>query len=198
MKAVVFDIGNVLIRWDPRLAFAGSLGGMREAAHFLERVGFAGLNLRADAGESFAALAREIADPLDRGLVESYPRVFAQTIAEPIEGTWDLLERLRMRGLQIHAITNWSAETWPTGLATHARLGTAFAVTIVSGREGVLKPDPRIFGLLCERADLAPQDCLFIDDSPANVAGAQDFGMQAELFTAPAALETALKARGLL
>lgn len=198
MKAVVFDIGNVLVRWDARLAFSGRLGGVGQAGVFLNRIGFAGLNLRADAGESFADLAREIADPLDRALFASYPRFYAQTIAEPIEGTWDLMDRLRARGMQIHAITNWSAETWPIGLATHPRLGTAFGVTVVSGREGVIKPDPRIFALLCDRAELAPQDSLFIDDSPANVAGARDFGMQAELFTTPADLEAALTARVLL
>lgn len=198
MKAVVFDIGNVLVRWDARPAFAGRLGGMGPAGAFLERIGFAALNLRADGGERFADLAREIADPLDRALFESYPRFYARTIAEPIEGTWEVLERLRALGLGIHAITNWSAETWPIGVAVHPRLGTAFGEIIVSGREGVIKPDPRIFALLCDRAGLKPQDCLFIDDSAANVAGAQDFGMQAEVFTTPAALEAALQARGLL
>jgi 2-haloacid dehalogenase len=198
MKAVVFDIGNVLVRWDARLAFADRLGGMGPAGAFLERIGFAALNLRADGGERFADLAQDIPDPLDRALFESYPRFYARTIAEPVEGTWDLLERLRAGGRQIHAITNWSAETWPIGLATHPRLGTAFGVTVVSGHERVIKPDPRIFALLCDRAGLTPGDCLFIDDSAANVAGARDFGMQGECFTTPADLEAALTARGLL
>jgi HAD superfamily hydrolase (TIGR01509 family) len=71
-------------------------------------------------------------------------------------------------------------------------------VTIVSGQERLLKPDPRIFALLCNRAGVAPSDCLFIDDSPKNGVGAQAAGMQAELFTTPDALEAALTARGLL
>lgn len=198
MKAVVFDIGNVLVRWDARQAFAARLGGAAQAASFLERIDFAALNLRADGGETFAELARDIPDPQDRAMLESYPQFFAQTIAEPIEGSWDLLERLRDRGLALHAITNWSAETWPVGVRVHPRLGTAFDTLIVSGRERMLKPDPRIFALLCDRAQVAPQNCLFIDDSPKNIAGARDFGMQAEIFTTPETLEGALIARGLL
>jgi 2-haloacid dehalogenase len=161
-------------------------------------VNFPALNLRADGGETFADLAREIADPSDRAVFETYVSRYALSVPHAIEGTWALLDRLRARGLAIHAITNWSAETWPAGVAAHPRLGTAFGVTIVSGQERLLKPDPRIFALLCDRAGVAPSDCLFIDDSPANVAGARAFGMDAELFTTPDALETALTARGLL
>ncbi|WP_287185659.1 HAD family hydrolase [Rhodovulum sp.] len=197
IKAVVFDIGNVLLRWDPRLAFCPPLTPDAAEA-FLARTDFMARNLRADAGARFADLAAEIADPRDRDLFSSYVARYALTVPAAIEGTWQVLDRLRARGLAIHAITNWSAETWPTGLATHPRLGTAFGVTVVSGQEGVIKPDPRIFALFCERAGLAPGDCLFIDDSPANVAGAKAFGIAAELFTTPEALETALAARGLL
>ena len=198
MKAVVFDIGKVLIDWDARLAFAPALGSLEAAEAFIARVNFTDLNLRADGGETFADLAQEIADPADRAVFETYVSRYALAVPHAIEGTWELLDALRARGYAIHAITNWSAETWPVGVAAHPRLGSAFGVTIVSGRERVLKPDPRIFALLCERAGLAPADCLFIDDSPKNVAGARAFGMQAELFTSPEALETVLIDRGLL
>jgi HAD superfamily hydrolase (TIGR01509 family) len=198
MKAVVFDIGKVLIEWDARLAFAPALGSIEAAEAFIVRVNFPVLNLRADGGETFADLAQEIAVPNDRAVFETYVSQYALSVPRAIEGTWELLEGLRARGYAIHAITNWSAETWPIGVAAHPRLGTAFGLTIVSGRERMLKPEPRIFALLCERANLSPADCLFIDDSPQNVAGARDFGMQAELFTTPDALEAALVARGLL
>lgn len=198
MKAVVFDIGNVLIRWDARLAFAPLLGGMEQAAEFIDRTEFSKLNLRADAGESFSALSREIADPADRAVFAQYVQNYALAVPEAIEGTWTLLEEFRAQGLAIHAITNWSAETWPVGVAAHPRLGTAFDVTIVSGQEKLLKPDARIFALLCERAGLNAQDCLFIDDSHANVMGARRAGMQAEHFTTPEELKVALVARGLL
>lgn len=193
---IVFDIGNVLVRWNARAAFAALDAAAADA--FLSRVGFAALNLRGDGGETFADLAAEIADPADRDLFLSYLPNYAATIAEPIEGTWALMDRLRDRGHAIHAITNWSAETWPVGLATHPRLGTAFATTIVSGHERVVKPDPAIFAALCDRAGITPETCVFIDDSERNVAGARDFGMDAIHFTTPEALETALTERGLL
>ncbi|WP_333826461.1 HAD family hydrolase [Pararhodobacter sp.] len=198
MKAVVFDIGNVLVRWEPHRAFTPDLGSHDAAEAFMARTGFMARNLRADAGESFADLATEISDPDDRALFARYVGRYRDTVPEAIEGSWALMERLRGRGLQIHAITNWSAETWPHGVAVHPRLETAFGVTVISGHERVLKPDPRIFALLCERTGLDAADCLFIDDSPKNIAGARAFGMQAEHFTTAGALEAALAARGLL
>ncbi|AMY69409.1 HAD family hydrolase [Frigidibacter mobilis] len=198
MKAIVFDIGNVLVRWDPELAFMGALGSREAARAFIERIGFAALNLRADGGETFADLATEIDGAGDRALFAGYPAQYHLTIAELLDGTWALMDRLRAKGHPIHAITNWSAETWEIGVDLHPRLGSAFGTTIVSGREKVLKPQPQIFALLCERAGLAPADCLFIDDSASNVAGAAAFGMDAILFTAPEALEISLTERGLL
>lgn len=198
IRAVVFDIGNVLVRWDAALAFLPDLGTRAAVDAFLGRVDFSARNLRGDAGERFSDMAGEIADPADRALFSRYLSRYALTIPETVEGTWALMERLRTRGQAIHAITNWSAETWPVGVATHPRLGTAFGVTVVSGQERVLKPDPRIFAILCDRAGLAPADCLFIDDSERNVAGARAFGMEADHFTTPGALEAALTARGLL
>jgi 2-haloacid dehalogenase len=198
MKAIVFDLGNVLVRWDPVQAFLPDLGSRDAAEAFMARIDFFAKNLRADSGTPFAEMEREIDDPADRAIFAAYlPRV-AATIREAIEGSWLVLERLRARGYQIHAVTNWSAEAWPIGTATHPRLGSSFGVTVVSGQEGIVKPDPRIFALLCDRAGLAPADCLFIDDSPKNVESARAFGMQAEQFITPDALETALVARGLL
>lgn len=198
MRHVVFDIGQVLVRWDPALAFLPDLGTRAAADAFLTRTGFSALNLRADGGETFTALANEVADPGDRAIFLRYVDRYALTVPEAIEGTWALMGRLRAKGHGIHAITNWSAETWPVGVKAHPRLATSFGVTVVSGQERLLKPDPRIFALLCQRAGCAPGDCLFIDDSPTNVAGAQGAGMDAVLFTGPEALEAALTERGLL
>ncbi len=197
-KAIVFDIGNVLIHWDPHMAFVADLGSRAAVDAFFERIDFYALNLRADAGESFADLAALLPDPADAALLSRYVDRYAATVARTIEGTWALMDRLRGAGQQIHAITNWSAETWPIGVATHPRLGTSFGVTVVSGQDRMLKPEPGIFDLLCHRAGLAPQDCLFIDDSEKNVAGARAFGMDAVHFTTPDALEAALTARGIL
>jgi HAD superfamily hydrolase (TIGR01509 family) len=198
LRAVVFDIGNVLVDWQPNLAFLPDLGQDHIVAAFLDRTDFFARNLRADAGALWADLAAEIDDPADRALFAQYPARFAATVPHAIESTWQALESLRARGLQIHAITNWSAETWPQGVAAHPRLGRAFGVTIVSGREGVIKPDQCIFAALCHRTGLAPRECLFIDDSAKNIQGAAEFGMDTLHFTGPLVLQTGLADRGLL
>lgn len=198
MKAIVFDIGNVLVRWDPHLAFLPDLGTREAVEAFLIRTDFSARNLRADGGEHFADLAREIADPADAVLFAGYVERYRLAVAEAIEGTWALMDALRARGHAIHAITNASVETMPAAYAAHPRLATSFGVTVVSGAERVLKPEARIFQVLCERAGVKAADCVFIDDSEKNVAGARAAGMDAIHFTGPAALAEALAGRGLL
>jgi FMN phosphatase YigB (HAD superfamily) len=197
MKAVVFDIGAVLVDWQPHLAWADELGE-EGAQAFMERVDFREKNARADGGARFADLAQEIADPDDSRRLAGYVVRYALTVPHEIPGTWAILDRLKTAGVPIHAITNWSAETWPEGLKVHPRLDEVFGTLVVSGREGVTKPDAAIFHLLCTQAGLAPEDCIFIDDGPHNVEGAKAVGMDAIHFTDAAALEAALKARVLL
>ena len=197
-RHIVFDIGNVLVRWHPAAAWAEELPADADLADFMTRTDFAARNLRADGGTPFADLAAEIADPDDRALLAAYPARFGRTVRDPITGSWDILDALRARGLGIHAITNWSAETWPAGLVAHPRLGSAFDTLVVSGHEGLIKPDPAIFRLFLTRAGLDATDCLFIDDSIANVAGARAVGMDAIHFTGPDALAAELADRGLL
>lgn len=195
-SAVVFDIGGVLVDWRPHLAWSLELGEAG-ARGFMARTGFAELNARADAGARFADLARELDDPEDAARLAAYPALLGRTVRDAVHGTWAVLDELRAAGVPVHAITNWSAETWPARLAAHPRLGEVFGTLVVSGREGVAKPDPAIFSLLCERAGLAPGDCLFVDDAPGNVAGAIAADMDAVQFTDAAALRAALAERGL-
>lgn len=198
MKAVVFDIGNVLVAWDPVAAFLPELGDRAAVRAFLDRVGFYDWNAEQDRGRTFAAALAAVPDPEDAALLALYPARFALTIAHPVPGTFALLEALAARGHAIHAITNWPAELWPVALAVHPRLASAFGVTVVSGIEGVMKPEPAIFERLCARAGVAPAECLFIDDSAANVAGAEAAGMAAHRFSGAEALARDLRARGLL
>ena len=193
---VIFDIGGVLVEWRPHLAWAEELG--EDGAHaFMARIGFGPRNLRADGGETFAALAAEIGDPVDARLLAAYPALYARTVRDAVPGTWAVLDDLRARGVPVHAITNWSAETWPEGVRVHPRLDEAFDTLVVSGRERMLKPDPAIFRLLCERAGIAPEACVFVDDGAHNVAGARAVGMDAIHFTGADALRAALTDRGL-
>lgn len=197
---VVFDIGNVLIRWRPELAVSQSFPDRTEALTYLKSVGFSDWNVLQDGGRSFAEgyAALEAAHPGRASPLSDYPARFADTIREPIVGTWALLDRLKAHGHRLFAITNFSAYTWPTALRLYPRLGVEFEDVVVSGRERLLKPTREIYELFLTRNDLPAEDCLFIDDSAANVAGARAVGMAAHHFTDPALLEVDLRARGLL
>ena len=195
---VVFDIGGVLVDWQPHRAWMDEFGDEAATLAFMDRIDFSARNARADNGELFADLAAELPDPEDRRRLNAYVPNYTKTVQNRIGGTWEILDTLRGNGTAVHAITNWSSETWPEGLKAQPRLAEVFGTTVVSGQEGFIKPDRRIFDLLCERANIAAADCVFIDDSLQNAEGARAAGMDGIHFTDPAALKTALSARGLL
>ncbi|MEL6960953.1 MAG: HAD family phosphatase [Pseudomonadota bacterium] len=197
MKHVVFDIGAVLVEWKPELAWAGELG-LDGARAFMDRIGFDKINLACDAGASFLKASKEIADPEDAARLERYVSLYHLTVPEKIAGTWDCLYDLKDRSVSLHAITNWSAETWPEGLKVHPELDEVFETTIVSGQVGMIKPSVAIFQLLCDRAGVAPESCIFIDDGLHNCIGAKAAGMDAIHFTKPDALRASLEAKGVL
>jgi 2-haloacid dehalogenase len=200
ITTVVFDIGNVLIRWHPDRALARHLPRRDAALDWLDRVGFYDWNLEQDRGRPLAEAVPLLASrhPEAGSYLADYADTFVETIREPVPGTWELAERLVARGTPLHAITNWSAELYPVARALYPRLDSIFGVTVVSGIERVIKPDPAIYRCLLDRTGLAAAECLFIDDSAKNVAGAQSVGMAAHHFTSADVLEADLVARGLL
>ncbi len=201
MTHIIFDLGRVLIDWYPELAFEGHFEGPEQVQDWFTQIGFHDWNRYQDGGRSMAdglAQAREshgaeLVKPL-----ESYLANFARTIAQPIPGSWELLSELEGQGHALYAITNWGAETWPAALATYPRLSQVFRDIVVSGEVGLLKPEPEIYRLLMVRNDLEAEDCLFIDDTLANVAGARALGMDAIHFTDAPDLARELAARGLI
>lgn len=200
MINVVFDIGNVLIAWDPHAAFRHALDDEDEIAAVLDEIGFYDWNLEQDRGrgrqDAVAAIAANW--PHRAELADGFFDRFHLTIEDKIAGTWAVMERLRARGHRIFGLTNFGPETWPVALRLHPQLGDAFEDVVVSGHEGLIKPDRAIYDLLCRRNLLSPSDCLFIDDSAANVEGARAAGWQAHHFTSPDALRRDLTDRGLL
>ncbi|MDS9466862.1 HAD family phosphatase [Paracoccus sp. MBLB3053] len=198
-KNIIFDLGAVLIEWDPALAFADVFTTRDAAEAWLREIDFATWNRLQDGGRSFAdgiAAARaqhgNRADPL-----EGYLAAFPVTIEKPIDGSWDILEKLASTGMPLFAITNWSAETWPAALELYPRLSTVFRDIVVSGEVARLKPEPEIYRLLMERNNLVAEDCIFIDDSAANVAGARALGIDAIRFTDADSLAEELSRRGI-
>lgn len=197
---LVFDVGNVLIRWAPERAVAHVFPDPAEGLAWMQSVGFFAWNVVQDGGRGFAEglAVIEAEHPGAASVLAAYPQRFGLTIEEAIEGTWALVERLRARGHRLLAITNFAAYTWPVALDLHPRLASSFEDVVVSGHEKLLKPGAAIYELLCARNGLRAGDCLFIDDSAANVEGARAVGMAAHHFTTPEALEQDLAARGLI
>jgi 2-haloacid dehalogenase len=197
---VIFDVGNVLVRWDARLLFRQLHADEAATDAFLEETGFHDWNLELDAGlawdEGVAQLSAR--HPRHAAAIRAFHERWHETLPGAIEGSVAILEELAAAGVPLYAITNYSGEKWAETLPRFPFLGTTFRDTVVSGHARVVKPDARIFRLLLERNGLEPSDCVFIDDSAKNVAGAVAVGIDAVLFTTPEALRDELVSRGLL
>ena len=197
---IVFDIGNVLIRWDPRAAFRHAFEGDAAIDKLFDEVGFHAWNLEQDRGRRRADAVAEIKAhwPQHAALMDGFFDRFGLTIRDRIEGSWRIVAELRARGHAVWALTNWGPDTWDVAVRLHPDLDTELDGIVVSGHEGLAKPDPRIFELFCDRAGAAPGACFFTDDSAANVAAARAAGWQAHQFTGAGGLRAELRDRGLL
>jgi 2-haloacid dehalogenase len=166
---------------------------------FLDEVGFHAWNHEQDAGASWgpAVEAHAALFPHRRELLAAYPARFAESLDGPVEGTVAILAELHAAGTRLVALTNWSAELFPYAEAAFDFLAL-FEGIVVSGREGVAKPDPAVFDLLLSRYDLDPARTVFVDDSPANVAAAAAAGLRALVFTGADRLRADLSRLGLL
>jgi 2-haloacid dehalogenase len=197
---VVFDVGGVLLEWDPRhlyrKLFAGDDNAMEQ---FLGSVCTEEWNERQDAGRTFAEGAAELlsvhADKAD--LIHAFGRRFDEMIPGAIEESVEILRELKRAGVPLYAVTNWSAETFPS---TRNRFDflAEFDGIVVSGEEGVIKPDPRIFRILLDRYDIPPAAAVFVDDNPANAEAAANLGIHGIHFRSPQQLRRELVALGLL
>ena len=197
---MVFDLGNVLIEWDPHPAIAAAVGE-EEASRFLaaDDFDFAAWNHEQDAGRPFveseqAAVAQR---PHWRAHIEAYRAHFALSLRGEIPDSVALLRELSSRGVRLLALTNWSAELFPVALGRFDFLAL-FEDIVVSGVERVAKPDPRLFAVLCRRAGVSPTDCVFVDDKQENVDAAAGVGMDAIRFSGDGPLlRRQLRLRGL-
>ncbi len=202
VTTVVFDLGGVLIDWDPRhlyrKLFDDDEPGMER---FLAEVTTSAWNLSLDAGKPFGeAVAELIAKhPGERARIEAYHARWIEMISGPIPGTVALLEGLAERKVPLYAITNWAAETFAIVRSDPAyAFLDLFREIYVSGELKMVKPEPAIFRHALARIGAEPGACLFIDDNEHNVEAARALGIEAHRFTAPEALADELRARGLL
>ncbi len=198
--SVVFDLGAVLIDWDPRYLYRELFPGDEPAMErFLAEICSPAWNHRQDEGRTWAEATAELVarHPAERTRIEAYHAGWERMLGGPIPGSVAILAELRERGTPLYALTNWSSETFPIARARYDFLGW-FTGIVVSGDERVAKPDPAIYRILLARHALVPERTCFIDDREENVAGARALGMDGIRFTDPAALRADLAARGLL
>lgn len=197
--AVVFDVGNVLYRWDPRFLFEKLIPDPEERARFLDEVVTLEWHSQHDAGRPLEPMVAERVArfPEHRPLIEAYVERWLETIPGPVPGAIELVGRLAARGVPLFAITNFGVTFWECFRPT-APVLEHFRDIVVSGEERMIKPDPAIFRLARERFGLEPGEALFIDDREENVAAALREGFAGHHFRDAKGLEAELARRGLL
>lgn len=198
-RPVVFDIGNVLIRWDPLPAIAAAVGEERARTFLDDRAfDFAAWNHRMDEGgdRTWAQAQDEAREayPHYADEIAAYPANFAESLRGDVEGTAAIVEELRADGVPLFALTNWSAELWHYAPERYEVL-SLFDEVVVSGQVGAAKPDPRIWTIVSEHVGRSLEGAFFVDDTLRNVESAREAGLDAVLFTGADDLRAALVAR---
>lgn len=198
-STVVFDLGNVLIGWDPYQLYRTLLPSDTEIKQFFDDVQIFAWNAEQDAGRPWNDAVAELSAqyPHYAHLIAAWHERWHETIAGPIDGTVEILRELRDDGVPLYALTNWSDEKFPIAQERFDFLDW-FDGIVVSGTEEITKPDPRIYQILFERYDVDPAAAVFIDDSPANVAAATALGVTGLHYTDSAKLRGELADLGLI
>ncbi|RMG73324.1 MAG: HAD family phosphatase [Bacteroidetes bacterium] len=194
---IVFDLGGVLIDWNPRYLYRKIFATEAEMERFLAEVCTLSWNHEQDAGRTLAAATELLVGqhPEWEPQIRAFYDRWEEMLGGPIHGTVELLETLRDSGqYRLYALTNWSGETFPIA-RQHYDFLNIFEGIVVSGDEKVAKPEARIYEILLERYQIDPSRTIYIDDSLPNVEGAQAAGMEAIHFYAPMQLREALAER---
>ena len=198
-KIIVFDLGGVLIDWNPKHLYRKLIDDEDEIDTFLTEVCSPEWNIKQDAGRALAeATAERVAlFPDKRSLIEAFYDRWEEMLGGEISDTVEILRELKGSGETLYALTNWSGETFPIALRRFDFLHW-FEGTVVSGVEKLAKPDPAIFNLLLNRYELQAEDCLFIDDSKTNIEAATKIGFNTHHFTSANELRKYLSQGNLL
>ena len=198
VSAVVFDIGGVLLEWDPRHVYRDVFEDEAEMERFLAEVCSREWHEDNDRGvryaESCAALAARF--PQYASEIHMWGERTEDMIVGTIDGTVEILAELQAAGVPCFGLTNMEAETYPVRYERYGFL-RALDGTVVSAQEGVIKPDPEIFRRLFERFGLVPDETVFVDDAAANISAARALGMATVQFSSPEQLRAELVALGL-
>ncbi|NQV94168.1 MAG: HAD family phosphatase [Sphingomonadales bacterium] len=199
IDTIIFDIGNVLYRWDLRCLFVKLIDDPEELEWFLANVVTPEWHFQHDAGRPFADMvaerSREFPEYTDH--IIAYSRRFPETIPGPVEGMVDLVHALVDRGVPIYAISNFGAQSWAQ-FRPSAPIFEIFSDIVISGEEKLVKPDSAIFELALKRFSRRADQCLFVDDRLDNIAAGQAMGLAGHHFRDATQLESELRALRLL
>jgi 2-haloacid dehalogenase len=199
-SVAVFDLGGVLIDWNPRYLYRKLFDGDDQAMeHFLDTVCTSSWNAQQDAGRTLAKACAALRSlhPDKSHLIDAWRHRYDEMLGGPIHGTVDLLTELRSRGVPLYALSNWSTETYPTALKRFDFLQW-FRGVLLSGEARLLKPDPRFYELFFQTFSINPSHAIYIDDLQSNVETATNLGMHGILFTDPPALRKELESLGFI
>lgn len=199
ITAVIFDFGGVLIEWDPRNLYRRYFDDSEAMEQFLEEIDFMGWNAHQDKGRSFAEGAAELVAkfPQHETLIRAYQYHWEESIGEPITGVIEIMKRVKQAGWPLYGLSNWSLETFPITRRKHAFFDLLDDY-LLSGQVNLVKPDPAIFQRMLEKIGRKPEECVFIDDNPANVAASRALGIMTIHYQSPGQLETELQQLGIL
>lgn len=200
INTIIFDLGGVLIDWNPKYLYRKIFTTEQEVDWFLSNICTSDWNDQQDAGRSFEEATRELIGkhPQYEEAIAAWYGRWTETISGPIEESVTLLESLKSSGkYRLYALTNWSAETFPWAYNNFSFLSW-FEGIVVSGHEKTRKPFPEFYKILFDRYDVNPSHALFIDDNFRNVDGAKAVGLNAIHFQSPTQVKEELTNRGLI
>ena len=194
IKHIVFDVGRVLLHWDPELPYLDLIPDADERNEFLASVCTPAWNIEQDRGRAWTEAENELIaiHPGKADLIRAYRARWLMSVPHAYDDVVDLFTRLASAGTDVTLLSNFNQDTFLEAEKTYSFLKLARGQT-VSGRIGLLKPDPEIFGHHVEQFDLTPAHTVFIDDSEANVSSARQCGWHAIHF---AGLEGAARLEG--
>jgi 2-haloacid dehalogenase len=194
IHAIIFDFGNVLLEWNPRHVYRRYFPNDEEGMEkFFHEVNFMEWNAQLDKGIKFADgvadLSRQF--PHYSVLIQAYHDNWKDSIGNHIEGTVEIMKRLKTAGYSLYGLSNWSAETFPL-MRDKYEFFNLLDHIVISGEVGMIKPEPEIFEYLLEKIGSPASECLFIDDAFSNIEQAQKMGFATVQFRSPEQLEEEL------
>lgn len=189
IETIVFDLGGVLVDWDPRYLYRKIFTDETALEDFLSTITTTEWHIEQDRGRTMEEATSILLSrhPEHAANIRAYYDRWNEMFGGPIEGTVRILRELHETRLPLYALTNWSAETFPLARENYDFLGL-FDEIVVSGEERLIKPDKDLYNVLIQRTNLNPATTVFIDDSLPNVAAAKELGFVALAFETPARL----------